>query len=306
VRALTLATPVRLAFLELMQPDLDTAADDLVAAGVDTIRIAPIFFGQGGHLRRDLPARVEALRAKHRGTTFACGPAAGEDGDVLDALARFCLRCLDGKLSAARAELQIKRTMTLIQAVSRFLDAPRRVAVLLGLACVGLVGASFFVQHVLDVEPCPLCILQRFTYLALIPVFFAAAVVRRSGRAQRALFGGAALLTLGGLGVAGYQTYLQLFPPPLAGCTASLSYMLDTMAVTEVLGQMLHAGGDCSDTSFKVLGLTMAQASVLIFSTFAVLLASLLLRRRTRDEHSDRGHDLEGRADDVNAEMRVR
>jgi sirohydrochlorin cobaltochelatase len=97
VRTLTPATPVRLAFLELMQPDLDGAAADLVAAGVDTIRIVPIFFGQGGHLRRDLPARVEALRAKHRGTTFACAPAAGEDGEVLDALARFCVRWLDGK-----------------------------------------------------------------------------------------------------------------------------------------------------------------------------------------------------------------
>src|SRR5438105_4209932 len=139
--------------------------------------------------------------------------------------------------------------MTLIHGLSPFLDAPRRVAILLGLACAGLVGASFFVQHVLGVEP-------------LSPVFFAAALVRPQGTGQKALFWAAAVLTLGGLAVAVYQTYLQLFPPSVAaGCTASLSYMLDTMAVTEVLGQMLHAGGDCADTSFKVLGLTMAQAS---------------------------------------------
>jgi disulfide bond formation protein DsbB len=175
--------------------------------------------------------------------------------------------------------------MTLIHGLSRFLNAPRRVAALLGLACLGLVGASFFVQHVLGVEPCPLCIIQRFTYLALTPVFFAAALARPHGRRQNVLFYAAAGLTLGGLAVAAYQTYLQLFPSSLAaGCTASLSYMLDTMAVTEVLAQMLHAGGDCADTSFKVLGLTMAQASVLIFSTFAVLLARLLLRPRTGND----------------------
>jgi disulfide bond formation protein DsbB len=197
--------------------------------------------------------------------------------------------------------------MTLIHGLSRFLDAPRRVAALLGLACVGLVAASFFVQHVLGVEPCPLCIIQRFTYLALAPVFVVAALTRPSGRAQRALFWAAAFLTLGGLGVAGYQTYLQLFPPALAGCTASLSYMLDTMAVTEVLAQMLHAGGDCADTSFKVLGLTMAQASVLIFSTFAVLLARLL-RQRPGNERADRHPDLdrEGHAGEIKPEMRVR
>jgi disulfide bond formation protein DsbB len=195
--------------------------------------------------------------------------------------------------------------MTRIQGLSRFLAAPRPIALLLGLACVGLVGASVFVQHVLGVEPCPLCIIQRFTYLALAPVFFAAALARPHGRGQRALFWAGTVLTLGGLGVAAYQTYLQLFPPSIvAGCTASLSYMLDTMAVTEVLAQMLHAGGDCSDTSFKVLGLTLAQASVLIFSVFAVLLIGLLLRPSA-------GHDPRARTqphddDGVKAEIRAR
>src|SRR6266702_6936066 len=92
VRALTPTTPVRLAFLELMQPDLDAAAADLVGAGVDTIRIVPIFFGQGGHLRRDLPARVATLRVKHPGITFEWTSAAGEDDAVIDAIARFCVR----------------------------------------------------------------------------------------------------------------------------------------------------------------------------------------------------------------------
>jgi len=94
VRALTPTTPVRLAFLELMQPDLDAAAADLVGAGVDTIRIVPIFFGQGGHLRRDLPERAAALRAKHVETVFECAQPVGEDGAVLDAIARFCVRGL--------------------------------------------------------------------------------------------------------------------------------------------------------------------------------------------------------------------
>ena len=80
--------------------------------------------------------------------------------------------------------------------------------------------------------------------------------------------------------VAGYQSYLQFFPAPVvASCSASLSYMLDTMAVTEVLTRLLHATGDCSDTSFKVLGLTLAQASLLIFLGFILLLITLLRRR---------------------------
>jgi protein dithiol:quinone oxidoreductase len=164
--------------------------------------------------------------------------------------------------------------------LSYFFATPVRGAILLGLVCCGLVGASFFVQHVLGVEPCPLCIIQRLTYLGLIPVFFAAALMRPHGRAQRTLFWTAAILTLGGLGVAGYQTYLQVVPPSeVASCSASLSYMLDTMAISDVLTQLLHATGDCSDTSFKILGLTMAQASAIIFLIFALCLVTLLRRK---------------------------
>jgi protein dithiol:quinone oxidoreductase len=168
----------------------------------------------------------------------------------------------------------------LARALSRFVAKPKRVALALGFACVGLVGASIFVQHVLGVEPCPLCIVQRFTYLVLIPVFFGVAFARPSGGVQRSLLWGATLLSVGGLCVAGYQTQLQLFPTSVVeSCSPSLAYMLETMGVTDVLAQLVHAGGDCADTSFKILGLTLAQASLLIFAAFAALLGNLLWQR---------------------------
>jgi len=88
-------TPARLAFLELMQPDLQDATAELVAAGVDAIRIVPIFLGQGGHLRRDLPERVNDLRTRYPQVEFVCTLPAGEDGAVLDAIADFCVRGLE-------------------------------------------------------------------------------------------------------------------------------------------------------------------------------------------------------------------
>jgi len=167
-----------------------------------------------------------------------------------------------------------------MNALLRLLASPTRVALLLGVACTGLVGASFYVQHVLGVEPCPLCIIQRFTYLALAVVFLGAALVPSEGSLQRGLIWLAAVLTLGGLGVAGYQTYLQLSPPALtASCSASLSYMLETLSVTDVLAQLLNAKGDCSDTSFKVMGMTLAQASLIIFTAFTLILGTVLFRR---------------------------
>ena len=55
--------------------------------------------------------------------------------------------------------------------------------------------------------------------------------------------------------------------------------MLDNLAVTDVLARLLHASGDCSDTSFRVLGLTLAQASLITFLTFSLSLGMVLARR---------------------------
>ncbi|MXN74511.1 cobalamin biosynthesis protein CbiX [Burkholderia sp. 4701] len=85
------AATVSLAFLELMTPSLDTAVAAQVAAGCTRITVVPVFFGQGGHVRRDLPQLVDACRAAHPGVEIRCATAVGEDDGVLDAIARYCL-----------------------------------------------------------------------------------------------------------------------------------------------------------------------------------------------------------------------
>ena len=85
---------VRLAFLELMTPDLPGTIDALAAAGTQRITIVPVFFGQGGHLRRDLPALVAQCAQAHPSLVIQCAAAVGEDDDVLDAIAGYCARQL--------------------------------------------------------------------------------------------------------------------------------------------------------------------------------------------------------------------
>ncbi len=82
---------VRLAFLEIMEPDLRAAGRELVVAGCDALTVVPVFLGEGGHVRRDVPLLVAALRSAHPGVTVSQSNAAGEDGRVLDALAAFCV-----------------------------------------------------------------------------------------------------------------------------------------------------------------------------------------------------------------------
>lgn len=82
---------VELAFLELMTPDLPQLAARQAAAGVRHMTVAPVFLGQGGHVRRDLPVLIEQLRRTHPQVTFQVAEAAGEDAGVLQALAHYCI-----------------------------------------------------------------------------------------------------------------------------------------------------------------------------------------------------------------------
>jgi sirohydrochlorin cobaltochelatase len=85
---------VRLAFLELMAPDLPAAAAELAAAGCTEINVVPLFLGAGGHVRRDLPALLDGLRARHGGVTFHLHPAVGEEPAVIDAMAQVAAQTL--------------------------------------------------------------------------------------------------------------------------------------------------------------------------------------------------------------------
>jgi sirohydrochlorin cobaltochelatase len=80
---------VELAFLELMEPSLFVAVSRLVASGNKRITVAPLFMGQGAHLKRDLPRLVGELRQLYAHVEFKLLPAAGEADPVIDAISAW-------------------------------------------------------------------------------------------------------------------------------------------------------------------------------------------------------------------------
>jgi sirohydrochlorin cobaltochelatase len=96
--------PVALAYLEIMQPDLAAAADALAAAGCRSLRIVPVFLGQGGHVREDLPEIVDAVRARHPNLVIEQLPAVGEHDAVLDRIAAVCVDSLRAEESTPVSE----------------------------------------------------------------------------------------------------------------------------------------------------------------------------------------------------------
>jgi sirohydrochlorin cobaltochelatase len=94
VRAARPDAVVRLAYLEFMSPGLAAAGDELAAAGCDTVAVVPMFLGAGGHVRKDLPVLMDALRAAHPGVAFTLHTAIGEIDSVTDAMASAAAQAL--------------------------------------------------------------------------------------------------------------------------------------------------------------------------------------------------------------------
>lgn len=85
---------VALAFLELMTPTLPDLVAQLIHTGCDDVTVVPVFFGQGGHVLRDLPLLAERLRSAHPELSLKLVRAIGEDAEVLNAMAQYCVRSL--------------------------------------------------------------------------------------------------------------------------------------------------------------------------------------------------------------------
>ena len=80
--------PVAVAYLELMSPTLEEA---IAALGVKDVRVVPVFLGQGGHVKEDLPKLVASAQEKY-GVTIRLEPAIGEQQSVIEAIAAAIAR----------------------------------------------------------------------------------------------------------------------------------------------------------------------------------------------------------------------
>ncbi|MGO1503206.1 MAG: sirohydrochlorin chelatase [Marinobacter sp.] len=68
----------RVAYMELAQPSLDKVVHEGVAAGTRDFTIVPLFLAAGRHLRKDVPAMIEALE-KSTGASIKLSPPIGEN-----------------------------------------------------------------------------------------------------------------------------------------------------------------------------------------------------------------------------------
>jgi disulfide bond formation protein DsbB len=135
----------------------------------------------------------------------------------------------------------------------------RRVGNLLGfLACVALMAYALYAQHVLGMEPCPLCVFQRVAVVAVGVLFLMAALHDPGQRGARVYTALLLIAVIAGVAISSRHVWIQAQPPgSVAACGASLDYLMDIMPVTEVITKVLTGSGECGKVDWTLLGLSM-------------------------------------------------
>src|SRR5690606_36071185 len=118
-------------------------------------------------------------------------------------------------------------------------------------ACAGLIAFALFLQHGRGLEPCPMCILQRYAFVGIALVALIAAIHGPLATGRRIYGGLLALLAATGGGIAIRHVYLEHYPPQIVDCGADLGYMLESFALSDMLPMIFRGTGDCSKVPWR-------------------------------------------------------
>ena len=162
-----------------------------------------------------------------------------------------------------------------------------RVAYALGfLMCAGLLAFALYLQYVQQQDPCPLCILQRVAFIAMMVVFLIAALHGPSRRGAIVYSTLLFLIAVVGAAIAGRQVWLQHLPPnQVPACGPGLEYMLQQFPLGQALQKIFSGSGECAEAGWRFLGLTIAGWSLVWFvllAFFAIIVAARAPRTHTR------------------------
>lgn len=158
---------------------------------------------------------------------------------------------------------------------------PRRLLALISAACVAMLAFGLYLQYGQGLEPCPMCIVQRYALIAVAVITGLAS--SRAGLAWRVLWSLLALVTAGfGAFVAARQSWLQWYPPEVATCGRDFYGIIENYAFSRAIPMIFRGSGDCSVVDWRFLGGSIANWSFICFTLFALVLIVLLARTAAR------------------------
>lgn len=158
-----------------------------------------------------------------------------------------------------------------------FTYPPRLLFLALFSVCTALLGFGLYLQHGVGLEPCPMCIMQRYAFM-LVALVGLIAGIHAPGRAG--VIGYSVLLlilTAAGGTVAAQQSILQRQPPNLAECGPGIEYLVESFGLAEALPMIFRGTGDCGAIDWTFFGLSIANWSLVCFVAVGVFAIGMIL-----------------------------
>jgi len=144
--------------------------------------------------------------------------------------------------------------------------------------CALLLGYAYYLQYVQNLQPCPLCMVQRFFFYLVMGGFILAALHGRGLLAYAVLI---VLFAAGGAAAASRQVWLQSLPPDkVPQCGPHLFFMLNNFPLSRTFEKLFYGTGECAVVDWKFLGLSIAGWSLVWFVVLGAYALWLALRRR--------------------------
>jgi len=133
------------------------------------------------------------------------------------------------------------------------------------------ISTAYFIQYVLNHEPCSLCFVERIPYLLSIPLIILTIVLKK--------FEKTTLLLLSLLFIFGTIVSFYHFGIERGFFTESLICNLETndtnLSRTDLLKQLKQTTVSCKDITFKVFGLSLATINTIISLILSVITTKL-------------------------------
>lgn len=148
---------------------------------------------------------------------------------------------------------------------------------LLLLITLVVLAASYYFQYVLGLQPCPLCLMQRFCVILLAILSLACLFAKKS----RVLTFMQLLVSCAGLYFSLRQVWLQSLPEGLApSCMPSLDILIQYFPWQTVAQALFWGSGDCAQSSWHFLGLSMPGWSSLYFLFMIIASIAFMLNKK--------------------------
>lgn len=139
------------------------------------------------------------------------------------------------------------------------------------LICAALLGAAYYFEIVMYLDPCPLCMVQRLATLLIglsCLLAFVCSDFRWGSRIALALVTASAIF---GYFVADHHIWIQHLPPEeVPACGPSFEYLIETLPLNELISIMLHGDGNCAEVNWMFWGMSMPEWTRIFFACFAI------------------------------------